>query len=55
MPCLDLRAVAPESPFGQPILSPQRLPFRHPAIVGESYVLKHYALLLSVPEFYHRC
>src|SRR6476660_9470514 len=41
--------VEPARPYGQRILSPQRLPFRHPGIVDKSHVLKYYyALFLSV-------
>ena len=35
--------VEPARPFGQRILSPQRLPFRHPGVPGEARVLQHCA------------
>ncbi len=40
--------VEPARPFGQRILSPQRLPFRHPGIVDRFHVLKNYASFLGL-------
>jgi hypothetical protein len=63
--CLVPRAgVEPARPFGQRILSPQRLPFRHPGTWTKFHVLENYASFPSispagknaspaVPEFYH--
>ena len=39
--------VEPARPFGQRILSPQRLPFRHPGIRLSLMVLKYYGFFLS--------
>ena len=47
--------VEPARPFGQRILSPQRLPFRHPGMLSVSRILPSLSVSLKSHLFIRQC